>query len=417
MNIAIYDPMPMGNEYFTKMFAASMRKFATNNGVRCSECTNLKEPRDSHVVVLTDHLSEDLIQDLKQRGNRVIGFNVTDSSYISGAIRYAKNLPQVDLIFMVSGVPHTNQGSEIAVDANFNVTLVDKPFLDEENWKIFDAMRQAGKLQSLPYVPWTAPPDVPRTAWAQRSQKVILRGGGHARRILLALFLLRLEKLDPNSGFVLHPYFADDMNPAFKYCTECRMTFKSHGNRYPFIPNLGHLVCPGPHATPDGHWSLQDLGQWNNRCPRSFYWMAEQFMKNHGWVDMKLIEDMLNARWLHPKEHMERLARITFTADLKWVHSIYAPQRFWEAACAGCINVMPLRAMNQEYFPKITAGQHYMVFEETFEHLDLAFLADESGYNNIAGEARRLYETWLSPTVYPINTNLLSHIFEEMRKV
>jgi len=102
---------------------------------------------------------------------------------------------------------------------------------------------------------------------------------------------------------------------------------------------------------------------------------------------------------------------------LKWEHSIFMPQRFWEAASAGCINILPLRTINQEYFPRVKPGEHYLVFEEDFRNLDLAFQIDEQGYNHAAGEMRRIYDQWIQPTTYPINTNLLNHIINEIRKL
>jgi hypothetical protein len=416
MKVCIYDPLPMGNEYATKMFFAPMRAYAGANGIPCSDLVTLTDIRGAHVVLLTDHLSDERIMMLKNNGNKIIGLNVTDSSYISQAIRYAKSLQLMDLIFMVSGVQKVNTGTEIAVDNNFNVTLVDKPFLDPDNWERFDFMRRSGRLQSLPYVPWTPIPEVERQPWRQRSQKTILRGGGHARRFLLAMFLDAVGKLDPNSGFVLHPYFDENMNPQFRYCDECRADYKQHRHARMLPPSE---KCNSPaHGSFDGPelFEMSDLGQWNNRCPRSFYWMAERFSEKRGAISRELVESMLNARWLHPKEHMERLGRILFTSDLKWVHSIYKPQRFWEAAAAGCINVLPMRTLSQDYFPNTVPIANYLVFEETMGNLELAFSLDEPSYREMADDTRRIYDTWIAPSVFGINTNLLTHMFDEMRK-
>lgn len=414
MNLLIHDPVQGGNEYAT-FYLKAIRKYATDLGLSVAQCENINTVKGSTVLLLTDHLSGDLIVRLKNNGNKIVGINVTDSSYISGAIRYAYSLPLVDLIFMVSGVPVNNKGSEIAIDDNFNVTLVDKPFLDEENWRVFDFMRRSGRLQSLPYVPWTPIPDVPRAPWKDRSQKAILRGGGHARRFVLALFLQLIDRLDPNSGFVLFPYFDDAMNSQFRYCESCRLEYKKRG-RALYVPGDNGIGCNSP-ARDGLNWSLKDLGQWNNRCPRSFLWMAEQFTKRHGAIDMAIVEKILNARWLDPKEHLAMLGRILFSSDLKWEHSIFMPQRFWEAASAGCINVLPLRTINQEYFPRVKPGEHYLVYEEDFTNLGLAFQIDEQGYNHAAGEMRRIYEEWIAPSHYPVNSNLLNHIINEIRKL
>lgn len=415
MRVAIYDPAPYRNEYASKLFFASMRQYAAANGIQCRNIESLLEAERGEVlVILTDHLNTDLILMLKNNGTKIVGFNVTDSSYIAQSIRYSDALSLVDLIFMVSGVQNTNAGSEIAVDSKFRVTLVDKPFLDPASWQIFDYLRRAGRLQSLPYAPWAPIPEATREPFNRRSQKVILRGGGHARRFLLALFLHVIDKLDPNSGFVLFPYFAEDMNPQFRYCDACRSAYRHDRWANRRLADLEHCNSP---AMVNGELTMADLGQWNNRCPNSFFWMAEQFARYHGSVDMKLVEDMLNARWLEPKEHMAAMSRITFTSDLKWVQSIYKPQRFWEAAAAGCINVLPMRTMAQDYFPHTVAGHHYLVYEETFKNLELAFSIDESSYNEMAGDCRRLYETWIAPSIFGMNTNLLERIFGEMRKL
>jgi hypothetical protein len=168
----------------------------------------------------------------------------------------------------------------------------------------------------------------------------------------------------------------------------------------------------------DGHsvWGLGDIGQWNNRCPRSFYWMAEEFQKQHGPVDMNHVEKMLNARWLHPQEYMDMLSRITFTSDYKWVHSIYAPQRFWEAASAGCINILPERTNDQVYFPLMEEGVHYLTYDESMGDLNTEARIDEKRYNDIAGAARELYTKWIEATEYTINNNLLAHIFGEINE-
>lgn len=419
MTLSIYNPQPFCNDYFSKLWVPALRKYAEQIGEPIKMVTDLNSVSGGAAVLLTDHLSQDRILMLKGAGCKIIGFNVTDSSSISGAIRHVPALQLVDLIFSLTGIQKVRTGQEFFVDDDFNVSLREAEFLGDEDWHVFDYMRRSGKLQSLPYVPWTAPPEVPRQPYNQRSQKVLIRGGGHARRFVLALFLLRKGLLDTNSGFVLHPYFDEDMNPQFRYCDDCRKEFRANG-RAKYYTNRHSIGCNSPAARDSGDtcdWILSDLGQWNNRCPRSFFWMAERFSQRHGAVDMNEVEKLLNARWLDPKDHQAMLARITFSSDLKWLHSIYAPQRFWEAASAGCINVLPTRTMDQEYFPKMEAGRHYMVFEETFKNLELAFQVDEQQYNEISANARALYDQWIAPGRLGVNERLLAHIFDEVRQV
>lgn len=410
MKIAFYDPIPVGNEYCTIMFLHPLLECAKDRGHQVAEC-NPDTVRDSHVVLLTDHLTEERIYRLKENGNKIIGINVTDSSYISGAIRYAKSLPLVDLIFMVSGVQAANEDFDLVLTDDFQLEQKFKPFLDPENWTVFDRMVKAEKLKSLPYVPWQRINPPPWTPWGQRSQKTILRGGGHSRRFMLALFLMLKDRLDPNSGFVLRPYFDDAMNPQFRFCDACRRTLREEGVANYHPENLQFCNSPA-HGSFDSNaeFAVADLGQWNNRCPNSFYWFAQEFAKRHGPVDMEIVKKMLNARWLHPDEHMAMLGRILFTSDLKWIHSIYQPQRYWEAAAAGCINVLPERAIMQIYFPETKPHEHYLVYGEKMRQLELEFRIDEGPYREMAAANRNLFDRWIQPTSYRTNTNLLEHM-------
>lgn len=415
MILSFYDPIPIGNEYASRMFLEPLRAYASTVDIGIEEVSDMATVRNSTVVLLTDHLTEGRIYMLKENGNKIVGINVTDSSYISQGIRYATSLPLMDLIFMVSGVQRENMDYDFRVTEDFEVETFEKPFLEHEAWITFRSMANSGRLQSLPYVPWTPIPLGRNEPWAKRSQKTILRGGGHSRRFLLALMLGRIDKLDPNSGFVLGPYFADDMNPAFRYCDSCLADFKKHHHARRLPPAA---ECNSPafvrHDEEMGYL-MENLGHWNNRCPRSFYWMAEQVNKRYGGVDMAIVEKMLNARWLHPNEHMAMLRRILFTSDVKWMHSIYQPQRYWEAAAAGCVNILPDRVRSQSYFPDTKPGEHYLVFEEPFKNLPLAFSLDEGPYREISEANQDLFEQWIQPTEFKTNTRLLAYMIDLIR--
>lgn len=412
MNLSYYDPHPYGNEYASRMFIQPLMQFASDRGYSIEHLQSLKDVKNSNVVVLTDHLSDELIVHLKNDNNRIIGINVTDSSYISGAIRYAKHLPLVDIIFMVSGIQVCNDDMDFVLRESMEIEMVPKEFLDEGSWKIFSGMYKNGQLHSLPYVPWERI-NIPQwTPWHKRSQKALIRGGGHSRRFLLSLFLLLKDKLDPNSGFVLHPYFEDGMNPQFRFCDDCRADYKAH--------RRARRIAPSDHCTSLAHgsfdsnatYSVADLGQWNNRCPRSFYWLAEQFQKRYGPINMSIVEDMLNARWLHPDQHMAMLGRILFTSDLKWIHSIYQPQRFWEGAAAGCISVLPDRSAKQSTFPQLDAGVNYLCFKETMKEVGFEFAIRPGDYEDMAKRNRQLFDDWIQPSAYKTNTNLLKHMLD-----
>jgi len=406
----VYDPSPYHNEYASRMFFRPMRMFARDIGIKMEECHDLEQTKNDTVIILTDHLSEERIQKLKNNGCRIIAFNVTDSSYFSNAIRYSPSIGLIDRIFMVSGLPIRNDCTDFVVDPDFTIRPVPAPFLPQKEWETYQFLLTSGRLASMPYVPWDPIPDIPWTPWSQRSQKVLLRGGAHSRRIILAMFLMRMCKLDCNSGVVLTPYFTDDMNPQFRFCDACRTDYRRDGRAKYFSGDTA-VGCNGPHKELSG-WSLRDLGQWNNRCPRSFYWMAEQFSKKHGPINMKEMETLLNATWISDKAHQEMLARIAFTSDLKWIHSIYMPQRFWQGAAAGALNILPERTNDQKYFPLMEDGDHYLTFSEQMDILDHDFgQINQALHDHVANNAKSHYEYWIRPSQYPINTNLLTHIF------
>jgi len=410
MNVVLYDPEPFRNDYFSIMFARPL--LAYQNGIR--RIDSLDTAKDASVLILTDHLSEERIQKLKNNNCRIIGFNVTDSSYFSESIRHCPSLHLIDRIFMVSGIPIRNHCQDFRITPDFEIEMFDYPFLPEHEWIVFQRMHKNGQLLSIPYVPWQPIPDYPWTPFSNRSQKVLLRGGGHSRRFILGLFLMRAGLLDINSGMMLGFYFDENMNPAFKFCDNCRSDYRNRNKTAPYQPGHDASHCTSPAYSGEGKWDLSNLGFWNNRCPRSFYWMAEQFQKRYGPLDMVAVETLLNGKWIHDNDHQKMLSRILFTSDLKWIHSIYAPQRFWQGAAAGCINILPERTNDQVFFPEIKDGEHFITFREEMDFIDLDFFGrvDEALYSEVSGNAKRVYDQWIRPSTYALNTNLMDHILK-----
>lgn len=404
MTFALYDPLPNINAYTTFYFGA-IQAYAAHNGKTVTPISKLEDVRNCTLFTPTDYLTDETIQMLKNNGVRIVGFNVTDSSYISGACRYAVSLSMVDLIFMLSGVQTKNEGFEMVVKPDFTIGLEKRQFLVESAWQVFDYMRKAGRLQSLPYVHWEKQLPMEGRPYNLRSQKVLIRGGHHMRRFLLALKLMQHDLLDCNSGFHPAPYFADSMTHQFRYCAECRRIFKQHGY-YPHTAANAGTHCENP-MWQDGVADLSEPGLWNNRCPRSFFTVAEKF-----GADMAAVERLMNGQWLGQKEHLGLLACITFTGDLKWLFSVYAAQRFWDAASVGCINFLPERTNDQEYFPEMTEANHYLTFSERLDYLKNETHISEELYNQVSSNAKSLYELWIKPTEFAINTDLLKRIFK-----
>lgn len=420
MNLVFHDP-PNGkfpHEYITKIWFKGLGQYLLANGKALHHVDVLEKAHNATVLISADYLNAGTIEQLHNNNCKIVGFSVTDSSYISQSCRSEPELINVDLMFAATGIQKVNEGHEFVVDKDFNVSLEKRQFLPPNDWACFDYMRKAGRIQSLPYVHWSKLPEQPVRPYAERSQKVIMRGGLHARRFILALFLASQDLLDPNSGFVSAPYFDEGMVPQFRYCDECRSLFRKHGRRFPLVgTNVSPSACNSPAKWGDSKdWCLE-LGQWNNRCPASFYWLAAQFRNRHGgYCCNTMLEKLCNAQWLTSEAHQELLGRITFTSDLKWLFSIYAAQRFWDAAAAGCMNVLPRRTNDQVYFPYMEEGQHYITFREDMQGLDASIGTTESEYNEITKNARALYDQWIVPGPHVLNTNLCRHILEQIER-
>jgi hypothetical protein len=411
MNLALHDPQPPRHDYLSPMYLQPLEKYARDKGIPVSRADSLSSIKNSTVCCLADYLDLDTVNMLKNNGNKIVGFSVTDSSYVSQCCREAAVMSKIDLIFALTGIQTINEGREMVIDKEFNIKLEKRQFLPDEDWSAFNLMRLSGRLKSLPYVHAERQPDVQGRPYATRSQKALIRGGNHMRRFILALKLMERDLLDINSGFFTAPYFQDDMNPQFRYCDKCRQDWKKNKRHSSF--DGVYFGCSNQLVVSGDYYN--DLGGWNNKCPNSFEQFAKLFCGPDR--DRSRIESLFNTRWLTQQEHLSMLARITFTSDLKWLFSIYAPQRFWDAAMVGCVNLLPERTMDQEYFPDIGAGIHYLTFKEDFSNLQEHARITEGHYDIVSREARSLYDQWMRPTDYAINTNLLHHIITSIEAI
>jgi hypothetical protein len=391
------------------MYFDQMEKYSKASSIELLRIGTITEAANCAFICNADYLTPENISILKNNGCKIVGFSVTDSSWVSQCCREAKHLQNIDLMFMLTGIQKVNTGHEMIVNLDFSIGLELRQFLPDEDWVTFSSMRESGRLQSLPYVHAERQPQVEARPYSTRNQQVLIRGGHHMRRFILALKLMEIGRLDCNSGFVTEAYFQDSMNPQFRYCDDCRSIWKQR-KMYPVVSGNGGGHCQNP-EWPETGWKLSDLGAWNNRCPESFYRVASQFNS-----ESSSVEKLMNARWLTQQQHLEMLARITFTSDLKWLFSIYAAQRFWDAASVGCINLLPSRTADQDYFPKMEAGVHYQIFDEHLAGLEGDSTITETGYNNISRNSKALYDDYMRPTNYAIGTPILKHIFNKIEE-
>jgi hypothetical protein len=405
--IAVHDTQSGSHDFLTKFWFRALLNCLMDMGVPVKLIANLDQAQSDTVVTDCDFLDPQTVNRLKNNGCKVVGFNMVDSSYLSQACR--ENPLHIDLIFSLTGIQKTNVGQEFIIDKEFNVTLEDREFLPPEQWERFDQMRREGRLLSLPYTHWEAPPAVPRPTWEDRANTVLIRGGAHFRRVVLALFLIRAGRLDSRSGFPLKDYFAETMNPQFRFCKECQLNYWGEQRYRHHEVTKRPNECNSP-AVWGGELDLGNMGHWNNRCPASFYWLARKFSERHGEVSPTALETIFNAKWESPETALRMLSQVRFTSDLKWLHSIYAAQRFWDAASVGTVNLLPSRTNDQEYFPHIADGEHYLTFKEDFTDLEQPMEISKELHEHIAANCYNLYSQWIRPDKYLVNTNLLQWV-------
>lgn len=407
MRLQLYDPTRK-HSYVSDAYYAPMLAYARDHGIDLQRTDSLLPTSGCGMICDADYLSPDVIIHFKQNDCPIFAFNCIDSAYLSEMLRFNPYLPLVNRIFMLSGVPNRNYSHATVIDSEFNITTEKRQYLPDKDWQVFDFLRERGALQSLPYIIWNNLPIPARKPFAEKRATVLFRGGGHFLRIVAFLVALKNGCADPASGFLLRDYFNDSMPTQFRYCDECRAIFKQF-NRYPMDVGTGD-ECQSVAEWGD-ELDLSNPGLWNNRCPKSFLWLAEQFQKKHGPIDMQALCNALNFQSEPEPRHRETVRDVRFFADCKWEFSIYAAQRFWEAASVGTVNLLPARANDQDYFPPMYDGEHYWTFGDDLESVD-SHITTEEQYQAVADNANALWEKWIKPGKYVLSENLLRHIFD-----
>lgn len=405
MRLHLYDPTKK-HEYVSRMYYAPMRKYAAANGIDLVATDTMDV--QGGLICDADYLSPETILRLKESGTQIFSFNCIDSAYLSEPIRFTGFMPLINRIFMVSGVPNKLVSHATVVDDDFTIRADPRHYLYESAWQSFQFMRERGGIISLPYLIWNNLRIPERKQFNEKRPTVLFRGGGHFLRVLSYMMALRNGCADQESGFMLRDYFREDMNPQFRYCDSCRDVFRRHGN-FPYAPPLERAGCNAVHDWGD-KLDLSRPGAWNNRCPKSFYWLAEQFSARHGSLDMHKLATALNKPTQDEDGHRNTVSQVRFYADTKWEFSIYAAQRFWEAASVGTVNLLPKRAADQDYFPAMKEGEHFLTFGDDLSGLTADI--EQRQYEHIANNSYDLWDRWIKPGEFGTNTNLLRHIFD-----
>lgn len=409
MKLQLYDPKPHRHGYVTTMYYEPMLKYANDTGIQLEVVDTLLPTYGGGVICDADYLTPERIRHFRENSCDLFAFSCIDSAFLSETIRYNTEMMLINRIFMVSGVPNTNFSNVTVVDNDFGFRAEKRQFLPPTTWENFNFMRERGAIQSLPYPIWNRLPIPERKRFEDKRPTVLFRGGAHFLRVLAYFRALLGGFADDASGFMLGYYFMDRMDEQFRFCDECRRIYKQNNYRYPLGIPGGRDGCNSA-VDWGGELSFKNPGGWNNECPKSFFWLAEQYAKRYGAMDMNHLCNVLNFKSEEENGHRATVRDCRFFADCKWEFSIYASQRFWEGASVGTVNLLPRRANDQDYFPEMKDGEHYVTFADDFS--DMTADIEKERFDYIAENAYQIWDKWIKPTDYFISTNLLKHIFD-----
>jgi len=404
--ISFYHVAP-GNEYYTIMYRKPLCKFCQKNGIPFEEVKDFLAVKNSTLVILGDHLTPEMITRIKNNGNVLVVFDINDNSVLTGTYGDSDEVALIDLIFKISGVQKTQESYEVCIDDDLNYTREKKKF-QGGNWGKYFDMVAANKIKSLPYPSWDKK-NAANTPWAERHKLVLVRGGHHYYRVHLFLHLLSLGLLDGNSIFPANEY-------AFQFCEDCRRLFDRDGKiTFEHLKDHPDIQCRLK------NWPYnfnENGGLWNNSCIPRYFDLAELFLKKHGGFDLSAVESAFQGKFAGPGWKNKILNRYLFYADFKWIFSIYAPPRFWEAAEACTISLVPERMNDQEFFPPMRDGDHYITYKEDFSDLRESFEIGQEQFEHITNNCLELYDKWiLGNDDYRVSPNLLSYIIQEIKSV
>jgi len=412
------------NTYLSHLWFPSIFNYFSNSGVKVGMCTTgLETLKDCTLLIHGEDLTPEIILMLKENRNKIVSFDINDSSWFTYTYAGKEELKLIDLVFKIGGLQMNNIGSELHISNDFAFNYTPRDFMSIEEFSVYRKFYLEDRIYSLPYILWNNL-DFPTVSFQQRVKKGLVRGGNHFLRYILFLNLLKLNQLDSQSAFFTTDYFSPTMAPQFRYCQDCVDEFKK-SEKLSYQYYLEHkFSCNNQYINwqqeklPEEFFNT-DTGQWNNRCVPMFYWLTEQFEKQHGQIDKTLLESVLNSRFLNKEGYEKILPNYLYYGDFKWLFSIYLPPRFWEAAAANTINLCPARTDDQDYNPlDLYPDDHYLIYKEDFSDLEeVVNSITETSYNRITKNCREVYETWVKGDQYPVSDKLLGFIKDKIQNV
>ena len=401
----------MINDYASTVYFQPLLKKYANSMKR----TDTLDVHNSTLFTLAERLNKQIIDQLKNSGNKIVAVDINDASppthtYAEGAFG------DVDLIFKVGGVQASRHTNTLLISNDMEFSVEPVPFLSDANWEIYNRMRLAGRILSLPYVAWFPWGFDSSPTFEQRKKMVLVRGGNHFQRYMMFLNMLKRGLVDANSGFFAREY-------THSFCETCRRLLKSRQDKITWEHyRQTHWGCYSDvkwrEPLDTNFFESGRRGQWHNRCIPMFMWLSEYFDQKAGPIDKGIVETVLNAPFDSGAKYSSLITNYLFYADYKWKFSINLPPRFWEGVQARTISLLPRRTNDQGYFPEVKDGDHYATFADDFSDLsEVVNSFTKEQYQHIASNAESIFNQSIKRGPSNTNDNLLNHIMEKINAI
>lgn len=420
MKIAIYDPEPLANSYLTIKYFEPLLKYGKDNGRDISKIDSFDNVKNSSVLAESRFYTPEIIVRLKNNGNKVILFDINDSSYINQITK----LGDIDLIFKFSGIQQTRESNELRISDQFEYSVQERYFMpDEAEWNMYVLLRDTDRLVSMPYAPFYHC-DVEHIPYENKKKKAVIRGGNHYIRYHLFLMLLKHGLINKDSAFTTSVYFTKQMDKFRIFCPDCRDAFEKYGKlSYDYYKSRPRWGCNNPfmdwqvEELEDGFFQNSQTHRWNNRCVPSFYRLTQEFEKYHGAVNWALVENALSSDFLKDKDFYEVIKLNLLYGDYKWLFSVDIPPRFWQGVNAKTINLLPAWTKNQKQFPELKDGEHYISFNEDLSGLESIADITKEQHDHITNNCFELYNKYIKCDKYLAATGLMDYVFENLERI
>ena len=155
-NLCIYDPEPYKHDYISHKFFVPLLQYGKDTNLPISKIDSLESVKNSGVLVFGGYLTPSLIKTLKENGNSIFSFDITDGTWLAETYRYDNEACQsIDRIFKFSGIPKVRYSNELQISDEIDYYKHTICYMEkDEDWEVFCKLRDNGTIVPMPHIAW-----------------------------------------------------------------------------------------------------------------------------------------------------------------------------------------------------------------------------------------------------------------------